>query len=562
LSGGVRAAAALVAAPAAIVLAAYAIDRVGGSFPPSLVWPIPLLAIAGAWLACRSPLLDRAELWRARGTPMAFAIVITATFGWLLWLARPTYFPLGSGPDLTHHLLLIGYIERHWRLVHDPGVEQFLGEMANYTPGSHILAALAGAWSRSTGLHVLQAVLAATTALKAGFVFLIARRVLPPRAPLAAALTAPAALLLAPRFFVGAFIEFEFYAQVVAELFALAFIWTIVVWHESPSWTTAAFAGAIGGALFLTWPVLIGPPLVVLGVMCLVPNTATMSRRSAQATLTASMTASVALVFIAGRAAWLGLAATGGDTAQPSISAYGWIFLLASTAGLALACFRRRARVVAVCAGAVLLQMSALGWVAARSGNAPYLALKLLYLFVCVQAVGAAIAAADLSSVLDGMAGVYVRLTRLRAIASQTIAVALLVAVLAAGLLSIAPLPDSLYTRHRATTSAPLEEAGLWAAQHVPPECVEYLVGDDETAYWLHLSVLGNPRMSPRTADTKTFEPVDAVLRWLTPGGLPYAIVDLPSIPRDVREELDILTQFGTAAVAKRRGPSSCAGAP
>jgi hypothetical protein len=47
-------------------------------------------------------------------------------------------------------------------------------------------------------------------------------------------------------------------------------------------------------------------------------------------------------------------------------------------------------------------------------------------------------------------------------------------------------------------------------------------------------------------------------VRWLTPGGLPYAIADLPSLPRDVRQELDIIQQFDSAAVAKRRGPSSC----
>ncbi|MGC4084890.1 MAG: hypothetical protein QM736_22945 [Vicinamibacterales bacterium] len=74
----------------------------------------------------------------------------------------------------------------------------------------------------------------------------------------------------------------------------------------------------------------------------------------------------------------------------------------------------------------------------------------------------------------------------------------------------------------------------------------------------LHLAVLGNPRMSPRTGDNSTYEPRDAVVRWLTPNGLPYAIVDLPAVPRDVRDELQIVQQFGTAAVAKRRGMSAC----
>ena len=84
-------------------------------------------------------------------------------------------------------------------------------------------------------------------------------------------------------------------------------------------------------------------------------------------------------------------------------------------------------------------------------------------------------------------------------------------------------------------------------------------MSDDETAYWLHLAVLGNPRAGERTGNNATYEPTDALVRWLTPNGLPYAIADLPTLPRDVRNELDIVQQFGTAAVARRRGPSSCA---
>jgi len=51
-------------------------------------------------------------------------------------------------------------------------------------------------------------------------------------------------------------------------------------------------------------------------------------------------------------------------------------------------------------------------------------------------------------------------------------------------------------------------------------------------------------------------------VRWLTPNGLPYALVDLPALPRDVRSELDVMQSFGTAAIARRRGPSACAAAP
>jgi hypothetical protein len=110
-----------------------------------------------------------------------------------------------------------------------------------------------------------------------------------------------------------------------------------------------------------------------------------------------------------------------------------------------------------------------------------------------------------------------------------------------------------------ALVSDPVYSAAVWARTHVPPGCVDYLVGHADTAYWIHLAVLGNPRISARSARDDTYEPKDAIIRWLTPGGLPYAIADLSALPRDVRQDLDIVATFGTAAVVRRRGPSTCA---
>jgi len=39
---------------------------------------------------------------------------------------------------------------------------------------------------------------------------------------------------------------------------------------------------------------------------------------------------------------------------------------------------------------------------------------------------------------------------------------------------------------------------------------------------------------------------------------LTYGIADLATLPRGVSEELDVVQQFGTAAVVRQRGPSSC----
>ena len=92
----------------------------------------------------------------------------------------------------------------------------------------------------------------------------------------------------------------------------------------------------------------------------------------------------------------------------------------------------------------------------------------------------------------------------------------------------------------------------------MPPGCVEYLVPNPDTAYWLHLAVLGNPRVSARTAAVETFDDRRALLRWISPGGLPYAVADLGSLPKDIRADAAVLAQFDTAAVIKRHGASSC----
>jgi hypothetical protein len=64
--------------------------------------------------------------------------------------------------------------------------------------------------------------------------------------------------------------------------------------------------------------------------------------------------------------------------------------------------------------------------------------------------------------------------------------------------------------------------------------------------------------MSTRTADDSTFITRDAIIRWINPDGLPYAVADLGTLPRDVLISVDELARFGTAVVIKRRRVSSC----
>src|SRR5262249_17745912 len=102
------------------VIAAYLLDRLGLAFAPT---PLLLLALAAAALTAVWVSKGAAVRW---GEIAALASVVFASFAGLLWLARPALLPLGTGLDLTHHLLLVEFIERHWRLVHDPSLEAYL----------------------------------------------------------------------------------------------------------------------------------------------------------------------------------------------------------------------------------------------------------------------------------------------------------------------------------------------------------------------------------------------------------------------------------------------------
>ena len=189
--------------PAAAIVSAYLVYRSGYTVLPFVIL---LLAIVGAavvfrwlWHASGARLRasrynnlvashDNGPVGRAfqashRQELIAFAAIVGAIFVWLLWLAWPTVLWVGGGPDITHHLVLIDYIERHWQLSRDVVSDPYLGDMVYYTPGSHLLIALAGAWTRTDGLHALYPVVAFTVALKAGFVFLIALRLLPAGIP-------------------------------------------------------------------------------------------------------------------------------------------------------------------------------------------------------------------------------------------------------------------------------------------------------------------------------------------------------------------------------------------
>jgi hypothetical protein len=226
----------------------------------------------------------------------------------------------------------------------------------------------------------------------------------------------------------------------------------------------------------------------------------------------------------------------------PTPDIVGWPFFVASAVGVVAAARQRRTRSVAWLVGAIALQAAALVVTAERAGAAaPYLAIKMFYLAVYPMAVAIVVLGAD---VWHAIAAWRPRLQS----PAPAWAAALAVGVAGARPAIAAPRPTPVVTE-------PVLQAADWARQHASRDCIDYLTQDGYTAYWLHLAVFGNPRASGRATDDDTFEPKKALVRWILPGGLPYAITDdLSALPRDIRDNVDVLARFGRAAVVKRRG--------
>ena len=542
----------VVAASAVVLLAsatlsAYAADWIGLTIVPSAILVVSLAASAGTLIG----------LWRRaardRSSLAAFVVIVAAVMAWLLWLAGRDLLPPGTGPDLTHHLLLVGYIEEHWRLPHDPQLGPFLGEMVDYTPGAHLLAALAGAWTRTDGLHAVYPLVAFTVALKCGLVFLIARRLVNsdvPRIPFAAMAVL---LLLLPRaYFTGSFAQHSFLAQVVAEVFAVALWWALVIWDVSPGMLPIVFFAIVGAATFLTWPVWIGPPLVLLAVCLAARRDVSPVERAKQFILAAVAIGGVAAAFTASRGRSAGIVAAAGFVLRPAPAVFGWAFLLMCGAGVCVGLFSRRTRTVPLFLGAIALQAGALFLLAqARGSAAPYLALKMVYLAIYPLAVAGAVGTAVAWRTL-------VRGPAARSLADRWQPAVLWLLLAVFGIIVTRTALQA--ARPTPTISESLLRAGRWARANANAGCVDYLVADGYTAYWLHLAVLGNARAAARSLENDTYELPPALVRWIEPGGLPYAIVeDFSALPKDIRDNVDVAARFGRTAVVKRRGAVSCA---
>jgi hypothetical protein len=523
LSRAEVAAVALLSLPAAAMISSYSFDAIGLGLRPVAAAVVGLTAAlasasAGRWArpSCASALI--------------FFGTTAGTAATLLWIARPSFLPGGSGPDLTHHLMLIDYLERHGTLVHDPDAWRQLGEMAYYTPGFHLLAVIAGHLSGVGGFFAVYPIVAVSVALKFGFVaLLIVRLVADDRRGGAAAVAGVAVLLHTSSLTLHSFMQDSFLAQVVAEVFAVAMLWALVVWSDRPSSWMMLLFGIAGAATFLTWPVWLGPLLLALSLTIGSVRTLALSLRLQHAAIAIAPIALIAAMHTAGRVGALSIVATSGAVASPSLGAFDWWLLPLALLGLGVAMKSASTRVIVWLTGALFAQALALWAVAEwKLAATPYMAIKMTYLLAYLAAAAAAIALATLVRV-------------------PSLSWALALVAIATG------LQDArVTTRPAPVVQAELYEVGVWARMHLPTQCIDYLVGNEYTAYWLHLAVLGNSRLTERTANDDLYRTEPAFARWIEDGGVPYAIARSSVLPADIRERTRILKQAGEALVIER----------
>ena len=521
---------------AAVPVWAYLTDAAGFTISPMFV----LVATLATTLVVARALAPQAS--GGLGDLAAWAGVVVGLLGWILQLAWPALLPPGRGSDLTHHLLLTDFIERHWRLVHDPQLAGVMGEMAHYTPGSHLLATLTGVWTGTNALRAFYPLLAVCAALTGGFVFLIARRLLPtPFAIISVIL-----LLLPLHYFVGAFTHDGFLAQAVSSLFAVLMWWAIVVWDEQPSRAVAALIAIAALGVFLAWPMWIGPPLLVFAASLLRAGQPRGEKVRHGAIVVAPVMV-LATIHAVGRLGWMRIVRTSGGALAPSIETVGWAFAMLAVAGLMVSATDRRARITLGLLIALGVQAITLWFVATANGAAtPYMAYKMMYLAVYPLAVLGALAIGRLSA---GAGAGAVTGDRAQFV-GWVLAALLMIAIVRPALREPRSVP---------VVSIDLYHAGQWARDNVGAACLDYLVADANTAYWLHLAVLGNARAASRTAQVDVYDPRQAIGHWIASDAAQgFAIVDDRLLPDEIRSRVEVIARFGSAAVIKRPGAPPC----
>lgn len=513
-------AAAITVCFAVVPVAAYLIDAAGfGVVPVASIGAGVASGAAMAWRLSKRAASNPGEM-------VAFAGIAIFLIAMFLRMSWPSLVPPGRGPDLTHHLLLVDYIEQTGHLVHDRSLDGAMGEMAHYTPGSHLLAVIAGAVFGADGLRALFPLAALCAALTGCFVFLIARRI---GVALPYAIAAVAMLFLPAQYFFGAFTHDGFLSQTVSTLFAVAAWWALAAWDDRPSHDLSILIAIFLAAAFLSWPIWIGPPLLVFTALVL------RIERDRIAHLAIVFVPLLAIVLLHSwdRWGWMVIVRTSGAVLRPSLESVGFQLPLFALIGIGVAAKDRRARVTIVMLAVIALQSATLYAVAKSQGaDTPYMAFKMIYLAIYPLAILAAFAFAQVT-----------RSGRAHESLGWLLSAILLVAVVRPALAAPREVP---------IVDLELQAAGQWLRANNGAACADYLVGDAETAYWLHLAVLGNPRSGERMTELDRYDPRGAMAPWITAEGRRYAVADLDLLPDEVRSRVQIVKQFGRGAVIAR----------
>jgi hypothetical protein len=526
-------------AAAAVMAAGYLLDGIG---LPISMWLLAAVAVAvpaGLVLsssARRAPRMNTVPKYAVALVVLAFA----------LWIASPGFLPVTIGPDVVHHLQLIHVIAGTGRLPHDAALRPYLAEMMNYTPGSHVLAAALGGWTRVDPVFVVYPLAAAAVAVKAALLYEIARRLLGPTGRAAVQALAAPILAFVPVYFLGSFVQFFFLGQVVSETFAIGMLSALLAWLSTSSRRVEWLASACGVGVVLSWPIWIVPSAAAAAAVAMLGLRSWRDRtRMLAVCLGPAAGAALTHQFLHRDAA--AIVTSAGAVTAPSIEAFGAGFLIAAAAGLAIGVRDRAARPVAAFLAATLLLSGLLAALASRAGSHSfYMAFKMMYLAILPAAVLGCVALARASDVVARV----IRPARPGAIAAALLPV-VAAATLVQGRLPVKPVRGSL--------SSSAREVGLWARARVPPACIDYFSRYWLTGYWLHLDVLGNPRESDRMRQ-ETFDFPDVAAKWIEGRGLPYAIVeDLTAIPHEARADMVPLHQSGSFVLVRNARPAACA---
>src|SRR4051812_39519686 len=393
--------------------------------------PYVLLFAAGAFTVTARVLLQpRFDPW--------FTLTALAAFAYAMWIASPAFLPVTNGPDVVHHLQLIHAIEATGHLPHGTTLAPFLLEMTNYTPGAHILAAAAGPLLDLDPLAVVYPIAAAFFAVKAGTIYVLARRLIQPLpGAAAAALAAPLLALGAPVYFLGSFVQFFFFSQIVSEAFAIGMLLALVRWLQLGEDRDLVALGACAAGVVLSWPVWIVPAGLTAAIGILTAP-GTWRRRWIVLGATLAPAAALAVVHELTHRGAAGIVTSAGAVTAPSVNAFGAGLLVLTAIGAALAVRRtdtrssagihggdRAAHVVVVFLGATLMVAGVLAMLVVRAGSTSfYMPFKMMYLTVPPAAVLGAMALARLARLAAGASSL--RYGRVAAACLPVIAAALL----------------------------------------------------------------------------------------------------------------------------------------